>query len=139
VKHVERLLQAQAEARAAGVGLWGATPTEPTTPPPAVAASDQVIISRIFYDGVVARVESDAYAEITNTGQTPVEIGGWQINAGDEDKTSSSPILCSSETKPATFTPMRSPLKLVALALAAAGLSGITRVTATICITLAGS
>lgn len=84
VKYVERFLQVQAEARAAGVGLWGATATEPTALPPPVAASDQVIISRIFSDGVVSRVESDEYAEITNTGQTPVEIGGWRLNAGDE-------------------------------------------------------
>jgi hypothetical protein len=42
-----------------------------------------VIIKFVFYDGVVPRVESDEYAEIANTGNAPVNIGGWRLNAGD--------------------------------------------------------
>jgi hypothetical protein len=42
-----------------------------------------VIISHIFYDGAVPRVESDEYAEIKNVGGTPVNLAGWRLNAGD--------------------------------------------------------
>jgi hypothetical protein len=41
-----------------------------------------VIIKFIFYDGVVPRVESDEYAEIANTGNAPVNMGGWRLKAG---------------------------------------------------------
>lgn len=39
-------------------------------------------ISYIFYDGVVKRVESDEYAEITNEGGAAVNLAGWRLNAG---------------------------------------------------------
>jgi hypothetical protein len=42
-----------------------------------------VVISYIFYDGVVARVESDEYAQITNNGGSAVNLSGWRLNAGD--------------------------------------------------------
>ncbi len=51
----------------------------PTTPPPA----DNVQITDIFYDGVVPRVESDEYAEITNLGGQTANLSGWRLNAGD--------------------------------------------------------
>lgn len=56
-------------------------PTEP--PPPPAAAPGDVQITYIFNDGLVAQVESDEYAVITNNGGSPVNIGGWRLNAGD--------------------------------------------------------
>lgn len=53
----------------------------PPTEPPA-AAPGNVQISFILYDGAVSRVESDEYAVITNSGGSPVNIGGWRLNAG---------------------------------------------------------
>ena len=41
------------------------------------------MISHIFYDGQVSSVESDEYAFITNQGGSPVNLGGWHLNAGD--------------------------------------------------------
>jgi hypothetical protein len=42
-----------------------------------------VQITSIFFDGVVARVESDEYAVITNNGGQAVNLSGWRLNAGD--------------------------------------------------------
>jgi hypothetical protein len=53
-------------------------PTEPPAPAPA-----NVVISFIFFDGVVKRVESDEYAQITNNGGSAVNLSGWRLNAGD--------------------------------------------------------
>lgn len=75
--------QAEEAARAAGLGLWAAglaVETQPAASAPSVSAS--VVISYIFYDGVVPRVESDEYAEITNQGSEAVNLGGWILNAG---------------------------------------------------------
>jgi micrococcal nuclease len=60
-----------------------ATPAPPTatTAPPALAPGN-VVITSIYYDGQVSRVESDEYAVIKNTGGSPVNIGGWRLNAG---------------------------------------------------------
>jgi len=59
-------------------------PTQPPpTQPPAPAPTGNVVISFIFFDGVVPRVESDEYAEITNRGPNPVNLAGWRLNAGD--------------------------------------------------------
>jgi hypothetical protein len=41
------------------------------------------VINYIFYDGVVARVESDEYAQIVNNGGVAVNLSGWRLNAGD--------------------------------------------------------
>jgi endonuclease YncB( thermonuclease family) len=74
-------------ARDAGVGFWSPQ-AEPTTPPAvptatmAVAQMD-VVIRDIFYDGVVAQVESDEYAEILNRGTAPVNLARWRLNAGN--------------------------------------------------------
>jgi hypothetical protein len=62
------------------------TPVPTATPLPtdtAVPAQAVVVISHIYFDGQVPRVESDEYAEITNTGNAPINIGGWRLNAGD--------------------------------------------------------
>ncbi len=57
----------------------------PIPPPTAVAdTAPDVQITHIFFDGVVARVESDEYAVITNVGGSPVNLGGWLLNAGDD-------------------------------------------------------
>ena len=59
-------------------------PTQPPAPSPtAPSAPGAVVISYVFYDGEVSSVESDEYAEITNQGGSPVNLGGWHINAGD--------------------------------------------------------
>jgi endonuclease YncB( thermonuclease family) len=52
----------------------------PTEAPP---AQGDVRISYIYYDGQVARVESDEYAVIKNMGGSPVNVGGWRLNAGN--------------------------------------------------------
>ena len=56
-----------------------ATPLPPTEPP---AAPGDVQITYIYYDGQVKRVESDEYAVIKNVGGSPVNLGGWRLNAG---------------------------------------------------------
>ena len=53
----------------------------PAAPEPNPNAS--VVISYVFYDGVVRQVESDEYAEIINRGSSPVNLQGWRLNAGD--------------------------------------------------------
>lgn len=53
-------------------------PTEAPTPAPAV-----VVISYVYYDGQVSRVESDEYAVIRNNGGSVVNLNGWRLNAGD--------------------------------------------------------
>ena len=121
VAYQETFLQLQQEARAAGIGLWAAAvaaaptgtpipqptntaappppnppPTDspppdpqPTDPPP--PAPGNVQITSIFYDGAVSRVESDEYAVITNNGGSPVNLGGWRLNAGDQGQDFSFP------------------------------------------------
>ena len=56
------------------------TPTATPTTPPSAA---NVQITFIFYDGIVPRVESDEYAEITNLGGQTANLSGWRLNAGD--------------------------------------------------------
>ena len=53
------------------------TPTPTSTPTPSAASNVQ--ITRIFYDGVVPRVESDEYVEITNLSDSPQDLGGWLL------------------------------------------------------------
>ncbi|MCF7792977.1 MAG: thermonuclease family protein [Candidatus Cloacimonetes bacterium] len=43
----------------------------------------KIVISKIFFDGIVPRVESDEYIEIKNNGEIDVCLQGWQINAGN--------------------------------------------------------
>jgi len=57
-----------------------ATPTPTQTPLPPVPVIE---ISYIFYDGLVPRVESDEYAQITNSGTGVANLQGWRLNAGD--------------------------------------------------------
>ncbi|MFC1987182.1 lamin tail domain-containing protein [Chloroflexota bacterium] len=51
------------------------TPTPSTTPSP----TTNVKITKIFYDGLVPRTESDEYVEITNLGSESVDLKGWVI------------------------------------------------------------
>ncbi len=56
------------------------TPTTTTpspTPTPSTAAN--VKITKIFYDGLVPRTESDEYVEITNQGSESVDLKGWVL------------------------------------------------------------
>jgi micrococcal nuclease len=59
-----------------------ATPTPAATEPPAPAPAN-VQITYIYFDGQVARVESDEYAVVTNNGGSAVNMSGWRLNAGD--------------------------------------------------------
>jgi hypothetical protein len=104
VTHQTDFLALQQEARENGLGLWalpaaGAAVepvSEPTQPPaptatpaplptdaPPPAPAPAVVISFLYYDGQVSRVESDEYAEITNTGGSAVNLAGWRLNAGN--------------------------------------------------------
>jgi hypothetical protein len=58
-------------------------PTDTPVPAPTAPPAPVVRISYIFYDGRVPRSESDEYAEITNAGSVPVNLGGWHLYAGD--------------------------------------------------------
>lgn len=81
VRYASYLVQLQQEARDAGRGLWAGCPT-PTLPQPPPPAEGDVVIRYVFFDGVVAEVESDEYAEIFNKGEHPVNLVGWRLNAG---------------------------------------------------------
>jgi len=48
-------------------------------PEPAASGASDVQITRIFYDGVVSRVESDEYVEITNLGTESQDLAGWVL------------------------------------------------------------
>ncbi len=53
--------------------------TPPTTPTPTPSTAVNVKITKIFYDGLVPRTESDEYVEITNLGSEPVDLKGWVV------------------------------------------------------------
>jgi beta-lactamase superfamily II metal-dependent hydrolase len=53
------------------------TPTPTPTPTPSTATN--VKITKIFYDGLVPRTESDEYVEITNQGSESVDLKGWVL------------------------------------------------------------
>ena len=42
-------------------------------------AAPNIQITRIFYDGLVPRVESDEYVEITNLGDQSQDLAGWVL------------------------------------------------------------
>jgi len=100
VKYQELFVAAQSEAQEQNRGLWAAcgtfgvpaaTPTElivaqPTQPAqstPLPGGAAQVEISYVNYDGAESRTEGDEYAVITNKGDTPVNLRGYHLNAGD--------------------------------------------------------
>ncbi|MFC1983619.1 lamin tail domain-containing protein [Chloroflexota bacterium] len=57
--------------------------TPPSTPPliptPTPSTATSVQITKIFYDGLVSRIESDEYVEITNLGSESVDLKNWVI------------------------------------------------------------
>lgn len=61
-------------------------PPQPTATQPPAAASGDVVISSIRYDGDVPQVESDEYAVVTNRGGGAVNLAGWRLNAGEPDQ-----------------------------------------------------
>ena len=79
VKYQALFLQLQREAEEAGLGLWA----EPVPEPPRPSDSN-VQITKIFYDGVVPRVESDEYVEIKNLGSESQDLTGWVLKDIDE-------------------------------------------------------
>ena len=50
----------------------------------ACAPASTVQITYIFYDGLVFRVESDEYVEITNLGDQPQNLAGWKLKDRSE-------------------------------------------------------
>ena len=72
-KYQDYLEEMEAEAMQGKIGLWASPPPPP--PPPTGAVNIQ--ITHIFYDGLVPRVESDEYVEITNLGDQPQDLAGW--------------------------------------------------------------
>jgi endonuclease YncB( thermonuclease family) len=87
VKYQTVFLTLERGARETGQGFWAAQPPSPTPPtiPPAatVVTEGDVVIHDILYDGIVAQVESDEYAEILNRGSAPVNLARWRLNAGN--------------------------------------------------------
>jgi micrococcal nuclease len=96
VKYQDLFLQLQREAREEGRGLWGleeaieeeaneeideGTHEEQEEPP---SENVDVRITKIFYDGLVYRTESDEYVEIKNMGSESVDLAGWRIVDIDE-------------------------------------------------------
>ncbi len=51
--------------------------TPSSTPTPSTVTN--VKITKVFYDGLVPRTESDEYVEITNLGNEPVDLKGWVV------------------------------------------------------------
>lgn len=78
-KYQDYLEGLETEARQAGRGIWGLAlpPTPPSTP--SLTEVQNVQITDIFYDGVVHRVESDEYVEITNLRDQPQDLAGWVL------------------------------------------------------------
>lgn len=58
-------------------------PTETITPTQTSTAIN-VQITKIFYDGIVYRTESDEYVEIKNLGNKSVDLAGWRLVDIDE-------------------------------------------------------
>jgi len=71
-KYQDTLEKAEVEARQAEIGIW----KPPSLRPPLPVEPQNVQITRIFYDGLVPRVESDEYVEITNLGDQPQDLAG---------------------------------------------------------------
>ena len=54
-------------------------PSTETITPAHTSTATNVQITKIFYDGLVYRTESDEYVEITNLGSEPVDLKSWVI------------------------------------------------------------
>ena len=42
-------------------------------------SSGELVIECIFYDGLVARTESDEHVQLINLGTSPVDLKGWKL------------------------------------------------------------
>ena len=63
--------------------------TSPPVPPPSSPGTgSSVRITGIFYDGLVPKVESDEYVEITNQGSLAVDLNGWVLRDISDGKPS---------------------------------------------------
>ncbi|GAI39221.1 unnamed protein product, partial [marine sediment metagenome] len=76
-KYQNILEKAEAEAKRDKIGIWALNQQLLPTPPP--ERVQDVQITYIFYDGLVPRVESDEYVEITNLGDQPQDLAGWVL------------------------------------------------------------
>jgi endonuclease YncB( thermonuclease family) len=72
-KYQDYLEELETEARQDKIGIWQ------ETQPPLLIIVESVQITYIFYDGLVPRVESDEYVEITNLGDQPQELTGCML------------------------------------------------------------
>ena len=72
-KYQDYLEELEAEARQDKIGIWQ------EAQPPLLIIVENVEITYIFYDGLVPRVESDEYVEITNVGDQPQELTGCML------------------------------------------------------------
>ena len=77
IKYQNILEKAEAEAKRDKIGIWALNQQLLPTPPPERVQDIQ--ITYIFYDGLVPRVESDEYVEITNLGDQPQDLAGWVL------------------------------------------------------------
>lgn len=91
--HAAEFAQLEAEAQAEERGMWGLfsyiylplmVNGMSTMDVPVDA---QIVIVKIFYDGIVPNTEADEYIEIKNVGNTAVNLHNWHINAGDNGQT----------------------------------------------------
>jgi hypothetical protein len=62
-----------------GFARTGGAPLPIPTPTPVPSAD--VVITALFYDGVVPSVESDEYVQFENQGTTVVSLTGWKIQS----------------------------------------------------------
>jgi len=49
------------------------------TPTPVPPGKPDVVIERIFFDGLVIQTESDEFVQIINRGSVSADIGGWTL------------------------------------------------------------
>jgi len=75
-KYQDTLEKAEAKAKRYKIGIWALTPPLPQLP----IEPSNIQITYIFYDGLVPRVESDEYVEVTNMGEQPHDLAGWVLN-----------------------------------------------------------
>jgi len=71
-KYQDYLMELERQARQDGIGIWDTSKLLPRE-------VEDVQITYIFYDGLVPRVESDEYVEITNVGDQPQELTGCML------------------------------------------------------------
>ena len=81
------------------------TPTSTPVPTPTVvatsAASPNISIDCVFYDGIVSRTESDEYVQISNTGEMSANLSNWSlkdVSDGSPTFTFPSYTIASNET-----------------------------------------